>query len=578
MSPSSTTTGPTGTPDHLGAPAPSRQGRRGGPVDPRLLRRARATRVYLVAGVAVGSATALLVVAQAWLLAATVARVFHARNVDAAPFGGLAPALGLLALVITGRALLAWLNTWLAHRSAAAVKSQLRRDILAARLREPGSSTLTTGQLITLVTRGLDALDGYVARYLPQLVLALTVPLIVGVTILTADVTSAVIVALTLPLIPVFMILIGLATQAKLDRSWRTHSRLAGHFGDLVAGLPTLQVFGRARAQERGLVATEDQHRVETMSTLRVTFLSSFVLELLATYSVALVAVPIGLRLVEGGFSLETGLFVLILVPEAYLPVRQVGTHYHDSVDGIAAADEAFALIEAADRAEGTAVAPDLAAHPLRLEAATFTHASADRPSLHPFDLTVAPGRVVALVGPSGGGKSTALGLVMGFLRPTAGRVTVGGVDLTTCDLARWRTQLAWVAQDPGIVTGTIADNVRLGAPGANDAAVASALLRAGAADLAPDREVGDEGEGLSAGERRRVAIARALLRIEAGARLLVLDEPTAGLDADTETRVLEAVRATGASALVVTHRPAVIAAADDVVEVAPAPTPEATR
>ncbi|GAB3622805.1 hypothetical protein GCM10027418_08870 [Mariniluteicoccus endophyticus] len=558
----------TTTTDTTRAPAASPQGRRGGPVDPRLLRRARATRTYLVAAVAVGSLTALLIVAQAWLLSRTIARVFHARSVDAAPFGGLVPALGLLTLVLTGRAAFGWLNTWLAHRSAAAVKSQLRRDILTARLREPGATSLTTSQLIALVTRGLDALDGYVARYLPQLALAVTVPLIVGVAILTADLTSAVIVALTLPLIPVFMILIGLATQRQLDRSWRTHSRLANHFGDLVAGLPTLQVFGRAKAQSTGLVATEDRHRSETMATLRVTFLSSFALELLATYSVALVAVPIGLRLVEGHFSLEAGLFVLILVPEAYLPVRQVGTHYHDSVDGIAAADEAFALIEAADRPTGTTTAPDLATAPLVLESASFTHPGAFDAALAPLDLVVEPGRVVALVGPSGGGKSTVLGLVMGFLRPTGGRVRVGDVDLASCDLAEWRRQLAYVSQDPGLVTGTIADNVRLGDPTADDAAVTHALARAGASDLPASLDVGDEGEGLSAGERRRVALARALLRLDSGARLLVLDEPTAGLDADTETRVIATVRESGASALVVTHRPAVVAAADQVVEV----------
>lgn len=552
--------------------------RRRGPVDPRLLKRARATRVYLVAGVAVGSTTALLVVAQAWLLSRTIAGVFTTHRVDAAPVRGLASALFLLAVVVTGRAALAWLNAWLAHRCAAAVKSQLRRDILTARLREPGASTLTSGQLIALLTRGLDALDGYIARYLPQLVLAVTVPLVVGVAIATSDLASAAIVALTLPLIPVFMVLIGLATQAQLDRSWRTQSRLANHFADLVAGLPTLQVFGRARAQERGLVETEDRHRSETMATLRVSFLSSFALELLATYSVALVAVPIGLRLVDGGLTLETGLFVLILVPEAYLPVRQVGTHYHDSVDGLAAADDAFALIEAADRPVATVVAPSLANAPLRLEAAGFTHPDADRPSLAPLDLVVAPGRVVALVGPSGGGKSTVLGLVMGFLRPTTGRVLVGDTDLADCDLAAWRTQLAWVAQDPGLVDGTLAANVRLGDPAADDAAVARALTRAGAGELAPDRTVGDEGEGLSTGERRRVALARALLRLDAGARLLVLDEPTAGLDADTEAEVIAAVRASGAAALVVTHRAAVADAADEVVQVRPAPRPPATE
>ncbi|NNG19860.1 thiol reductant ABC exporter subunit CydD [Naumannella sp. ID2617S] len=539
-----------------------------GPIDRRLLTRARATRGFLVASVAVGSATALLVVAQAWLLSRVVARAFDAASTPGAaarfPFGGLAAALGVLAVVLLGRAGLAWLGSWLAHRSAAAVKSQLRADIIDARLSAPGATRVPTGQLSALLTQGLDALDGYYARYLPQLALALTVPAIVGVAILTADFTSTVVVALTLPLIPVFMVLIGLATKARMNRSWRVQTRLANHFGDLVAGLPTLQVFGRARAQERGLVITERRHRSETMSTLRVSFLSSFVLELLATYSVALVAVPIGLRLVEGHLSLATGLFVLILVPECYLPVRQVGVHYHDSVDGIAAADEAFAIIEGAQRTGGS-TAPS-AGVPIRFAGVGVRHAGSDVDSLSDFSMTLAPGEVVALTGPSGCGKSTALAVLMGFLVPSAGRVMVGDADLAELDLARWRRSLAWVGQQPGVVAGTIADNVRLGDPDADEAAVTAALRAAGAEALAPERPVGDDGSELSAGELRRVAVARALLRLRAGAGLLVLDEPTAGLDADAEARVIESVRRSGAGALVVTHRPAVLAAADRVV------------
>lgn len=545
-----------------------------GPIDPRLLTRARATRGFLIASVAVGSATALLLIGQAWLLSRLVARVFDAGpDPDPAtaarlPFGGLAAALGALLAVIAGRAVLAWLGSWLAHRSAAAVKSQLRADIIDARLTAPGATRVPSGRLVALLGQGLDALDGYYARYLPQLVLALTVPLIVGVTILTADLTSTIVVALTLPLIPVFMVLIGLATKVRLGRSWRVQTRLANHFADLIAGLPTLQVFGRARAQEKGLALTEKQHRSETMSTLRVSFLSSFALELLATYSVALVAVPIGLRLVTGELDLVTGLFVLILVPECYLPVRQVGVHYHDSVDGIAAADEAFAIIEGADPLRGRTAgpAPDPARVEVRLTGVEVRHPGAEAPTLNDFELGVRPGEVVALTGPSGCGKSTALAVLMGFLAPDSGRVLVGDTDLADLDPHDWRARLAYVAQQPGVINGSIADNVRLGAPEADDRQVADALSRAGAAGLPPERPVGDDGVELSAGELRRVAVARALLRLDAGAGLLVLDEPTAGLDADAEARVIEAVRRSGASALIVSHREPVLAAADRVV------------
>ena len=557
-----------------------------GPIDPRLLTRARATRGFLIASVVVGSATALLVVAQAWLLSRIVARVFDAGAQPSAaeaarlPFGGVAAALGVLALVIVGRAVLAWFGSWLAHRSAAAVKSQLRADIIDARLTAPGATRVPTGQLVALLGQGLDALDGYYARYLPQLVLALTVPLIVGVTILTADLTSTIVVALTLPLIPLFMVLIGLATKVKLDRSWRTQTRLANHFADLVAGLPTLQVFGRAQAQEKGLVLTEQKHRSETMSTLRVSFLSSFALELLATYSVALVAVPIGLRLVEGNIDLTTGLFVLILVPECYLPVRQVGVHYHDSIDGITAADEAFAIIEGADAVRGRerGAAPDPAAVEVQLAGIGVRHPGAETDALTDFSLAVRPGEVVALSGPSGSGKSTALAVLMGFLTPTTGRVLVGDTDLATIDPAAWRARLAYVAQQPGVINASLAENVRLGDPAADDAAVAEALRRAGAGELDPARAVGDDGVELSAGELRRVAVARALLRLDAGAGLLVLDEPTAGLDAAAEQAVIEAVRRSGASALVVSHRDAVLAAADRVVRLTTAQPDEVRR
>ncbi|HHV21629.1 MAG TPA: thiol reductant ABC exporter subunit CydD [Propionibacterium sp.] len=555
-----------------------------GAIDHRLLTRARATRTYLVAGVAVGTATALLVVSQAWILSRMIARVFDSRgpdgtqpgSVDAMPFGGLWAALGVLTAIIAGRALLAWLNSWLAHRSAAAVKSQLRADIMAARLRAPGRTDTSTGSLIALLTHGLDNLDGYFSRYLPQLALAFTVPLIVGVAIFATHVPSALIVAVSLPLIPVFMVLIGLATKVKMAKSWRTQRRLANHFGDLVAGLPTLQAFGRAKNQTIGLGISEQKHRSETMSTLRVTFLSGATLELLATYSVALVAVPVGLLIVDGQMDLVTGMFVLILVPEVYLPVRQVGVHYHDSVDGIAAADDAFAVIEAAGGKPGTLPAPSPAEAPVVFDRVSFTYPEGKVPALVDFSAEVRPGEVVALAGPSGCGKSTVLALLMGFWAPSTGDIRVGDRLLFELDITSWREQLAYVAQEPGLVSGTIADNVRLGNPSAGADAVADALRRAGGEALDPEREVADAGENLSAGEIRRIAMARALLRIDAGAKLLVLDEPTAGLDGDTEAHVLEGVRRSGAGALVVTHRPAVLAAADRVIELSAPVVPAA--
>ncbi|MDO5286822.1 MAG: thiol reductant ABC exporter subunit CydD [Actinomycetia bacterium] len=533
-------------------------------MDPRLVRRARATRVFLVAGVAAGSATALLVVWQAWLLAHTIAPAVERGEIT-----GLPLALGLLGLVLAGRAGLSWLTTWLAHRSAAAVKSQLRADIMTARLADPVTGT-ASAQLVTLVTQGLDALDGYFSKYLPQLVLAVTVPLIAGAAVLLADWRSAAVLAVTLPLIPLFMALVGWATEAQVRRRWRYQNRLASHFADLMSGLPTLQVFGRARAQAEGLRRTEQASRAETMRTLRISFLSALVMELLSTMAVAIVAVTIGTRLVYEGVDFTTALFVLVLAPEVYLPVRMVGVHYHDSADGVAAAESAFAEIERAARplpqaAEGEG-----------LVLSEVSHRYGTQLALAPVSLRVEPGEVVALAGPSGAGKTTLVLAVLGLLSPTSGRLSLDGQGLAETGLAAWRSRLAYVPQHPGMVAGDVAGNVRIGWSEASDEQVRQALERAGAPGLAPESAVSEDGEGLSAGERRRVAVARALLRIDHGARYLVLDEPTAGLDADAEAAVLASVRASGAGVLVVSHRPAVLAAADRVVQVDPPAGPGA--
>ncbi|MFX4271831.1 thiol reductant ABC exporter subunit CydD [Propionibacteriaceae bacterium Y1685] len=533
-----------------------------GPVDPRLLRRSAATRGYLVATVLVGLAQAGLIIGQAWLLASIVSGLWAGSGVDrqASSILGLAGVLG-------GRTVLAWLQPWLGHRAAAAVKSQLRKDILASRLRHPIDEVTSTGRLVALVGRGIDALDGWYAKYLPQLVLGVVVPLVVGVAVWRADVISAVTIALTLPLIPLFMVLIGQVTQHRMDKRWRVQSLLAHHFADLVAGLPTLQILGRARHQDRGLAVAETRHRRETLSTLRVAFLSSLALELLATLSVALVAVGIGLRVVDGELALITGLFVLVLAPEAYLPLRQVGVHYHDAADGMAAAREAFEIIDEEPHPQDH----DLGS----VSMITFDRAQViddTRARTAPLSATIHGGRITAIVGPSGSGKTTALTLLMGWQHPTAGRILLDGHELSEQTARAWRRQVAWVPQVPGLVPGTIADNVRLGAPRATEADVADALASCGASDLDPERSVGADGAALSVGERRRVALARARLRITVGgARWLLLDEPTAGLDADTEREVIAGLP-DGIGVVVVTHRPAVRALADELIMIEPAP------
>lgn len=538
------------------------------PLDPRLVRRARATLPFLAGLCVVGVATALLILAQAWLLSRGVSSVFAAHHLD-----GVAMWCGLLAAVFCGRACLAWLQESLAHQASASVKSQLRRDILQARLSRPTDATMPSGTLISLMTTGLDALDGYYSKYLPQLVLAVIVPAVLATAIGLNDLTSLVIVVVTIPLIPVFMALVGWRTEAAVAKRFKVATRLANHFADLVAGLPTLQVFGRARAQLEGLRRTEAANRSETMRTLRISFLSSFILELLATLSVALVAVTVGFRVAAGGMDLRTSLFILILAPEVFLPVRQVGVLFHDAADGMAAAEVSFGLIESgrptAPKSDVEIASPREV--PVVISGLTHTYEGTDRAAPDGLSLRIEPGSVVALVGHSGGGKTTALSCLLGFIDPDSGSILVGDRELIGADESvwqSWRRQLAYVPQVPAMMAGTVAENIRLGRSDAPEAMLRDALDRCGAAAIPLNKRIDDDAEGLSAGERRRVALARALVRVEqAEAGLLVLDEPTAGLDADTEATVLEAVRASGASVLVVSHRRNIIAAADVVVD-----------
>ncbi|MER5883839.1 thiol reductant ABC exporter subunit CydD [Streptomyces sp. NPDC001941] len=541
------------------------------PIDPRLLRYARATRLFLAAVVVLGLAGAALVVVQAMLIADVVVGAFQRGDAVA----DLKTPLILLALVAAGRGAVSWLTELAAHRASAAVKSELRGRLLAkAAALGPGwLSGQRAGSLAALATRGVDALDDYFSRYLPQLGLAVVVPVAVLARIVTEDWISAATIVVTLPLIPLFMILIGWATQSRMDRQWKLLSRLSGHFLDVVAGLPTLKVFGRAKAQAESIRSITAEYRRATMRTLRIAFLSSFALELLSTLSVALVAVGIGMRLVHGGLDLYTGLVILILAPEAYLPLRQVGAQYHAAAEGLAAAEEIFEVLEAPERPVGTGPVP--AAARLELTGVTVRHEGRAEPSLDAASLVVEPGETVALVGPSGAGKSTLLDVVLGFVAPDAGTVRVGGADLASLDLAAWRERIAWVPQRPYLFAGTIAENVRLARPDASDEAVLGALRDAGAGEFVaalPDGAatvLGEDGAGLSAGQRQRLALARAFL---ADRPVLLLDEPTAALDGETEAAVVEAVRrlAVGRTVLLVVHRPALLAVADRVVHLAP--------
>lgn len=530
------------------------------PLDPRLLRRSRTVRRYLVAAVLLGGLTAVTVVAQAALLAHLVASGFSASTLPTGP---------LLALVgcLVGRGVLGHLAATTAARAAVGVRTELRHEVVDSLMdpRRTGPRP-PSSRVATLLGPGLGRLDGYIGRFLPQLVLAAVVPGVVVVALLAVDLLTAVIVCLTVPLVIGFLVLVGLSTQDHLDRRWDELARLGRHFSDLASGVLTLRTFGRR--SDRGLRVVGERHRRATVRSLRTAFLSALVLELFSTLSMALVAVATGLRIVGGDLDLATGLFVLLLAPEAYLPIRRLGLHYHDSTEGVAAAQEALDLLDRR-RSEGTRVP---AAQPV-VELRDVT-VERDGRLLHLPDLRIEPGEVVAVTGPSGSGKSTLLAVLLGLVAPTEGSVMLGGVDAGVdgpggLDLPRWRARTAWVPQVPAVPAGTIAEAVRLGSPGADDDAVRAALAAAGAAELDPGRVVREGGADLSAGERRRVAVARAVLRCRTRpVDLLLLDEPTAGLDAAREAAVLEVLRDLGPAVVVVAHHRRAIEAADRVVGV----------
>jgi ATP-binding cassette, subfamily C, bacterial CydCD len=538
-----------------------------GAIDPRLLRRARSSSGLLLVCVAIGLAIAACVLAQAVTLAVAITRVF----LGGADFRDISKLLMLLAGLTVTRSALAYLQETAAARASAAVKSQLRQGLMR-RVVAAGPSWLSdhrTGEITQLATRGVDALDPYFSRYLPQVVLtAIISPLFVAV-IWATDWISGVVLVLTLPIILLFMVLAGTSAQRRADDQWRTLERMSNHFLDVVDGLTTLRVFGRARAQGLAVQSITHEYRRTTMGVLRLSFLSSFVLDLFASLSVAVLAVQVGLRLIGGSIELEVALIVLLLAPEAFQPLRTLGASYHAAAEGKSVSGRILDLLEepAPKPAGRTVCAPAVF---VAVEHVSVRHADSAPCAPEPTSFELSKSELVALVGPSGCGKSTLLGVMLGFVSPSAGAVWMDDASVAQADRQSWLGRIAWMPQRPTLVADTVADNVRLGAPDATDDEVASALAAACCDGLDPRRRVAQNGADLSAGERQRIALARCFLRTERGASLLLLDEPTAHLDAPTEQRVLAAIRRFGAgrSVLMVAHRPAAIDFADRIVEI----------
>ncbi len=544
-------------------------------VDPRLLRHARAARGHLIVTVVLGLAVTGLIVIQAALLAHALATATVGPGARGTGARALAVTLVFLLGVVSARAAVAYGAETAALRAAARVKSQLRRKLIGHCLRLAAASPdgQRPGQVAATATRGLDALDPYFARYLPQLVLSAAVPAAVVATVTAADWISGVVIAVTLPLIPFFAALAGLHAKAATRRQWRLLAQLGGHFLDVVQGLPTLKAFGRAKFQEQVIATVTSEHRKATMATLRIAFLSALVLELSAALATAVVAVETGLRLLYGHLPYQTALLVLLLTPEAYLPLRAVAAQYHASAEGTAAAESVFAILDTplpaqaaqpairpAGRPAPVLSVPDLRSAPIRLTGVTVTYPGRDRPAVEGLDLAIDPGELIVLLGPSGAGKTTVLRLLLRFTAPASGTVRAGGSDLAAVPVEPWRAQLAWVPQHPRLFEGSVADNIALGQPSASRAAIEEAARLAGAAafiEALPhgyDTQLEERAARLSAGERQQLALARAFLR---DAPLLLLDEPTAHLAPAAAAAIDDAIGSSlsGRTIIMATHR-----------------------
>jgi ATP-binding cassette subfamily C protein CydD len=571
-------------------PAPARTSTK--PVDPRLLKYASASRWFFVAVGAIAGAQTAVIVAFAWLLTGAITGA-----VDGMPPADLLPTLGALALVVALRAVLLWTREAVAARAAARVQTQLRTALVSAIgvLGPEWLGSRNSAALAITAGRGLDALEAYFGRYLPQLVqTVVATPLILAV-MWWQDWISGLTVLLTLPLIPIFMVLIGLATRSVQQRQWQTLQRLAARFADTVQGLSTLKVFGRQHRAAASIERVTDDYRRETMRVLRVSFLSGFALEFLASISVAIVAVSIGFRLIDGSLTLAVGLFVLLLAPEAYLPLRQVGVQFHAAAEGVAATDDVFEVLDAARQrgagraqaAIGRAPLPVVERASNERDETPRAHEQprAPRPTLvvdglrvrrgerllPPVSLAATPGTVTLIEGPSGAGKSS----VFAALRGAAafdGAATWAGADIRDLAPSEW---LAWAGQRPGLLAGSIADNVSLGDPAPDAELVRRALDLACAGRLEPTLELGVQGAGLSGGQAQRVAVARAVYRYLRGrAQVIALDEPSSALDPETEGRLWRSVRSLadgGATVLLVSHRTTARAIADEVIRLEPA-------
>lgn len=555
-------------------------------LDSRLLGEARVVRRWLAWTVGLGWTAGIMVVLQARVLSRVVSQVF----LQGQSLSDVGILLAALLLIAVARAGLIGASEVTANRVAGQVKRDLRERFFAhvlelgpAYTRGPRSplGDEGTGELVNTAVEGIESLDAYFSQYLPQLALTVLVPVTFLILVFPLDFLSGLVLLLTAPIIPVFMILIGNLADSLTRKQWQSLSRMSAHFLDVLQGLTTLKLFGRARDHVQVVAQISDRFRDTTLSVLRVAFLSALVQEMVATISTAIVAVEIGLRLLYGHLSFEQAFFVLILAPEFYLPLRLLGTRFHASVSGMTAARRIFEVLDsrpvdketrASRPGKSVALSPcPLARVTLSFQDVYYAYDNGKRPALNGVSFTIEPGQRVALVGPSGAGKSTVAQLLLRFLEPQRGEIRVNETRLADVSAADWRKQVAWVPQNPYLFNISVAENIRLARPDAALDAIVRAAQQAHAHEFIQalpqgyDTVIGERGARLSGGQAQRMALARAFLK---HAPLLILDEATSNLDPETEDLLRDATERLmqGRMTLVIAHRLSTVYRADQIV------------
>ena len=543
-----------------------------------VFQRARSARTWIVLSIGLGFLSGILLIAQARLLA----HIVNAAFIQKLSFEILSPAFGAMLAVIILRAFLGWGREVAGFQAGARIRTEIRMALMQhiMALGPAYTQRQKTGAMASTLLDQVEGLHGFYAFYLPQLALAVMIPVSILAFVFPISWAAGTLLLATAPLIPVFMVLVGMGAESISQRNFQALARLSAQFLDVLKGLPTLKLFDRSRGEEQTIAAVSADYRMRTMRVLRIAFLSSAVLEFFCSVAIALVAVYLGMSFLGylnfGAYgrslTLTGGLFILLLAPDFFLPLRELGTHYHARAEALGAADQIIKILseKRPENLKGIQCSKQPGPIHLGFQNVAVAFDNGKRPALQSITFDLKPGEQVALVGPSGAGKTTVLNLILGFLQPDAGHIRINDRAMTEFDLESWRTQLAWVGQDPMLFHGSILENIRLGRREATDAEIHAAARAARVLDFTahlPDglaTRVGEDGFGLSRGQAQRVALARAFVK---NAPILILDEPTTGLDRENERLVLEALEklSHGRTVLMVMHRLAGIEHTDQI-------------